>query len=237
MNKLFNRVSDRKAELLIYGDIGGQYYGGITARDFIQQLQDLGDVDEIVARINSVGGLIHEGFAIFNALRAHKAEVTTRIEGVAASIASVIALAGDKREIAKNAHFMIHRAWNVCIGHADDMRQTAVTLESMEGKILDIYCAAAASTPREEIFQIMKEETWLPSERALEMGFVQEVYDDDSSTESAMAMTFDLSRFKHPPASLKAKAPNAELAAMAESQRMADEVAVRLRMLDLDEAA
>ncbi len=132
-------ASAAPAEILIYGDIGESWYGDtIAAKDFVREVDAL-DVDQINVRINSFGGSVPDGLAIFNSLRNHKATVVTKVEGVAASISSLIAMAGDQIEIAENALLMIHAPWmNYISGNAVALREYA--------DMLDTYAAAMATS-------------------------------------------------------------------------------------------
>jgi ATP-dependent Clp protease protease subunit len=229
----FQLRGDKKAEVLLYGDVGDMYYGGCSAKSFIEELRSLGEIDELTVRINSQGGSIMEGFAIYETLRQHKAKVIVQVDGLAASIASVIAMAGDTINMAESSFLMIHRGWNICAGDADAMRACATTLEMMEVKILDAYLRHAKNVGRNELFDMMKAETWIPAEEAEQLGLADAVIKPDE----AAAMAFDLSRFKHPPAALAAKAtpPSGEVAEVLAAQAQAEEIAVRLRLIEMDE--
>lgn len=222
---------DKSADVFLYGDVGAGYYEGISSKDFVQELQALGDVDTINVRVNSLGGSIVEGFAIYESLRQHKAKIRMQIDGVAASIASVIAMAGDEVAIAESAFFMIHRGWNIVIGDADEMRASAQTLEMMEENIIAAYLRRATKSSADELFSMMKAETWLNAEAALSIGFADSIVKPDESA----AMAYDLSRFKHPPAALAERKlpPSGKIAAMLSSKQIEQEVAVRLRLLDV----
>lgn len=230
----FQMKGEKSAEVLLYGDVGEAYYGGVSAKSFVEELRTLGEIDELRVRINSRGGSITEGLAIYETLRQHKAKKITQIDGIAASIASVIAMAGDEIEVSESAFFMIHRGWNICVGDADAMRGSAKTLEMMEKKILDIYERKANDKSREELFAMMQAETWFDAEACEEIGFADRVIKPDE----AAAMAFDLSLFKHPPAALAANSlpPQGEVAELLAAQAEADDIAVRLRLLELDEA-
>lgn len=224
-------ADQKSAEVFIYSDIGA-YYDGVTSKAFIEDLQRLGPVDKITVRINSAGGIVFEAFAIFNALKRHPAEIEVAIDGLAASAASVIAMAGDSIEIAANARLMIHRPWNVGIGTADELRKTADQLDELEKQIVGIY-ADRTGQDSAKISAMMAEETWIGAEQAKELGFADTIAEENK----AAAMAFDLSRFKHPPAELKTRPPAGEMARLQEAAAAAAEVAVRLRLLDIDDDA
>lgn len=164
-------VKNRSAELLIFEEIDSIW--GIGAKEIIEQLNKL-DVDEILVRINSPGGDVFDGFAIYNSLVKHKAKIIVDIEGLAASIASVIAMAGDEIRIAENAMIMIHDPWSGQFGTAEDFRKTADLLDQVGVNIAKIY-AEKTGQEFDEVVQMMKDETWFTSDLASELGFVTEV--------------------------------------------------------------
>ncbi|MRV72555.1 Clp protease ClpP [Duganella sp. FT92W] len=164
----------REAELLIYGDIGyGWYDEGITAASITQEIAEL-DVDTLHVRINSGGGLVFEGIAIYYALVRHPAEVIVHIDGIAASIASVIAMAGDTIQISEGAHLMIHKPWSFAMGDANSMRKEADILDKLEAGLVDIY-AARTEADRDELQQWVEAETWFLGQEAVDAGFADEM--------------------------------------------------------------
>lgn len=188
-------------EIFLYDEIGGGFFNeGITAKTFADDLKALGDLATLNIFINSPGGSVFEGVTIFNILDRHRARKVVSIDGLAASIASVIAMVGDERSIAANALIMIHDPWSSAIGNAEDMRKTAATLDKIRTTLLDTY-VARTTTPEDEISAMMTEETWLNADEALAGGFV-----DTIGAEIEIAAKFDLSKFKHPPAALAAVA-------------------------------
>lgn len=177
------------AEILIYDDIGRNLWGeGIEPAEFVKELAAL-DVATLDVRINSAGGYVFDGLAIYNAIDRHPATVTTHIDGMAASIASVVALAGDEVRIAENAFMMIHNPWGFEVGDANAMRKMAEILDALGGSLVDAYVGKTGKS-EEVIRGMMDEETWFNSEEALEVGLVDEV--DEAM---AVAASFDLSRF------------------------------------------
>ena len=160
------------AEISIDDNIGGW---GITANDFIAELKDLGDVDEINVRISSGGGSIVEGNAIFNALKRHPANVITHIDSIAASMASVIAMAGDEVRMAANALFMIHNPWTASVGGAEQLRKDADLLDKMENNIRNSYDRSNLSV--DELSAAMDADTYYTAEEALEAGFIDSIGD------------------------------------------------------------
>lgn len=158
-------------EISIYDQIGQNWYGeGITAKKFERDLKAFGDIDSITLRINSPGGSVFEGNAIYNILRAHAAPVHTVIDGVAASIASVIALAGDTIEMPENAMFMIHNPINCICGNAADMRKMADDLEKIKDSILNVY-ESRSGLDRAKLSKMMDDETWMTADDAVGFNF------------------------------------------------------------------
>ena len=186
-------ASDDIAEVWIYGEIGEDLSGkSIAAKRFIADLDAL-KVGEIALHINSHGGSVFDGQAIYTALKRHPADITTYIDGLAASIASVVALAGDRVIMPSNAMMVIHDPWALAIGSSGDMRKMADTLDKVAETILNVYDERSPKT-REELAAAMAAETWLTAAEAAEYGFADEV-----TAEMRIAASFDLSRFRNAP--------------------------------------
>lgn len=166
------------AEVLLYEDIGSW---GITAKDFIEQVKATG-AKKLTVRINSSGGSVFDGLAIYNYL-ASLPDVTTIVEGVAASMASVIALAGKTRKIAANSFFMVHSPWSYAIGTADEMRDTADLLDKLSSSLASIYLKRTGKT-EEEIKRWMEQDTWFDGAESLAAGLATEVTDSVEVTAS-----------------------------------------------------
>ncbi len=146
---------------------------GFTYETLESQLRDY-DGTRIIVPINSFGGDVLNGLAIYNLLRGHKAKVTTRIVGYAASMGTIIALAGDRVEMPENGYFMIHDPTAGAFGKSEDLRRVAELMDSMKAQLVDIY-EKKTGLDREEIESMMEKETWLTASRALELGFVDKV--------------------------------------------------------------
>lgn len=159
------------AEISIYDEIGDW---GVSAKDFLRDLKSLPQQAQVTLRINSPGGEIVAGHAIFNAIQRHPGGVVTVIDGMAASMASVIALAGKTVAMAKNGLFMIHNPWGFAMGDSEGLQKTADLLDKMKGLILDVY-EAKTGKARDELSRLMDEETWLTADEALEMGFIDTI--------------------------------------------------------------
>ncbi|MBP2229656.1 ATP-dependent protease ClpP protease subunit [Azospirillum agricola] len=161
-----------EAEVYIYGDIGG-WWDGIQAEEFAKEIGAL-DVDTINVRLNSPGGVVFDGVAIYQALARHKANVVIHIDGIAASIASVIAMAGDEIRIVEGANVMIHKPWSFAIGDAVAMRKEGEILDKLESGIIDIY-AARTGQERQALVDWVGAETWFSAAEAKDAGFADTV--------------------------------------------------------------
>lgn len=193
-----------EVDVLLYDEIG---FWGITASDFRRELDGI-KANTINLRVNSPGGDVFDGIAIYNALREHPAKVVTHIDGVAASMASMIALAGDEVRMAENGFLMIHNPWALVVGNADDLRKEADLLEQISGSLLMAYEAKSPATS-EQIKTWMAEETWFSAAAAKEAGFVDEVMGVESEEDAiaSLAAAFDLSIYAHVPDAITVAAP------------------------------
>lgn len=158
------------SEVWIYDEIGAW---GIKAMDFIKELKGIKN-KTIDMHINCPGGDVFDGAAIYNAIKNHGATFTTYIDGLAASIASVIALAGDKVVMAENAIYMMHNPWGLVIGNADDMRKQAEVLDKVRDTMLGAYITKSGQS-QEDIIALLDNETWLNADEAKKAGFVDEI--------------------------------------------------------------
>lgn len=165
------RASAKKGEVYLYGSIGQSWWGeGVSAKQFLDELKKLGNVDEIDLYLNSDGGVVTEARAMYNRLVEHQARVTVHIDGIAASAASFLAMAGDEIIIAESAFFMIHNARGVAIGEAKDLRQMADTMDTVNRTIVDTY-AARTGQKRADLQKWMDAETYFTGKEAVEKGF------------------------------------------------------------------
>ncbi len=173
-------ITEDDAEIFIYDEIG---YWGITANDFISELRDLKATD-IALHINSPGGDVFDGVAIFNALRRHKAAISVWVDGIAASSASFIAMAGSEVVMSPHAQMMIHEASGLCIGPADDMRSMAEILDKSSDNIASIYAERTGGTVKDWRAR-MKAETWFSDTEAVEAGLADRVDGEDEEKVAA----------------------------------------------------
>lgn len=182
-------LSEDEAELMIYDVIGWPFN---DSAEFIRALAGMNQAI-ITVRINSPGGDVFDAMAIYNALQAHKSKIVTRIESLAASAASFIALAGKEVQSYGNAMFMIHEPWVYAAGNQYDFRETADILEKISGNMVDIY-SGHSRVGKKEIRTMMKDETWMTAKEALDKGFIGKIIDG-----KAAKAAFDLSIFANAP--------------------------------------
>lgn len=179
------------AEIFIYGDIGESWWGeSVTAAEFVKEIAAL-DADRITVRINSYGGSVSDGIAIYNAIKRHKASVTVAIDGVAVSIASLIAMAGDTVEMAENALMMIHAPWGAAVGNSADMREFADVLDKYAQAMSTSYSAKSGKSV-DDILALLTDGTdhWLTAAEAQAEGYV-----DTVTAALAAAASFDRAAF------------------------------------------
>lgn len=179
--------NESEAEILLYdeiSDIDSGEWGLISARGLINRVKALGNVKNITLRINSIGGDVFQAQAIYSYLRTHPAQIIVRVDGLAASAASVIAMSGDKIIMPRNALMMIHNPAGGVYGEADDMRDTAEILDKVRDTIANVY-VTRTGLAREKVIAMMDAETWLNADEAKELSFCDEV--DEALTVAAMA--------------------------------------------------
>ena len=170
-------LNDGKAEIFIYSDIGYDWWEDkSTAQLFAEELKNLGDVTSIDLHINSNGGDVFDGQAIHTLIKNHKGFVTAYIDGLAASIATVIAMGADKVIMPKNAMMMIHNAWTGLYGNANDLRKMADDLDHINDTIVHTYLVKVKDkTDEATIRDLMNKESWLNAEECLSLGLCDEV--------------------------------------------------------------
>jgi len=165
-------VKDESADLFIY-DVVGDSWTGNDAATLVKAVNGL-KKKHINCRINSPGGSVFDGVAVYNALKNHEGGVTTYVDGLAASIASIIALAGDKVVMADNAMMMIHNPWTMAMGDSSDMRKTADVLDQIKETLINTYVAKTGKS-REAVAADMEKETWFTAKEAKAYGLVTDI--------------------------------------------------------------
>lgn len=178
-------------ELLLYDVIGEEWDGsGIHAGIIDEVLNEIGENERVTIRINSPGGVADEGIAIYNRLKRHKGGVDTVVDSLAASAASIIALAGETRTVLTGGRFMIHRAMGGAIGNAQEMRKLAEILEVYDSALADIYAEHVTGFDKASILDMMTEESWFDASASLELGLATAL-DPQQAKEPAKAAWFN----------------------------------------------
>mgnify|MGYP003635598026 CR=1 FL=1 len=205
-----NSKASKVIDVYIFDEIG---MGGVNAQGFIEEIKSFKD-SPMNLHINCVGGDVFDGMAIYNIIKKRTAKTTVYIEGIAASMGSVIALAADSVVMAENSLFMIHNAWGGAMGEAKEMKKTAKLLDKISGEIADIY-VKKTKLPYDKVKEMMDEETWLNAEEALELGFI-----DSISDAIKVAAKYDVSKFKN----ITNKEIKNKLSINIKSKKMTDEL-------------
>jgi ATP-dependent protease ClpP protease subunit len=176
--------------ITMFETIGEDWWtgGGVTAKKVASQLRAISGPVEV--QINSPGGDMFEGIAVYNVLREHPHDVTVKVMGMAASAASIIAMAGDTVEIGAASFLMIHNCWVLAMGNRHDMRETAEFLEPFDGAMVDVY-AARSGQKAEDIAKWMDAETFMSGSQAIERGFADALLAADKITTDEKAQASD----------------------------------------------
>lgn len=201
----------KTGELLLYGPIGsddgmGWLFDDVTPKTFHDELTALGDVNEIRVMINSPGGDVFAGQAIHSMLVRHPAAVTVLVDGLAASIASIVAMAGDTVVMPKNAMMMVHNPWTVALGDAREFRKLADTLDGIRDAMIAAY-ADKTGKSRAELLPILNAETWMTAQEAVDMGFADQIEEKKAVAASLVrpgvlavnGREFDLGHYRNAP--------------------------------------
>lgn len=210
------KVSDRRfsvrnethgeAEIYLYdaivdSELEAEFWGGVSPKSFVQSIKDI-DADVIHLRVNSPGGSVFAARAMEQALRDHKAKIVAHVDGVAASAASFLVMAADEIVMSPGALMMIHKAWTVAMGNADDLMNTAGLLEKIDSTLVQTY-AQRTGMDADKIADMMASETWFTAQEAVDAGFA------DSISESVKAaQRWNLSAYQKAPAQPEPKPAN-----------------------------
>lgn len=217
-------------EIYIYGDIVRYQWDEeeVTANSFKEDLDNLGDVSTINVYINSPGGSVFEGVAIHNMLKRHKAKINVYIDALAASIASVIAMAGDTIFMPKNAMMMIHNPWTFAVGNAKELRKVADDLDRISIAAIESYLQKAGDKLDEKTLkQLLDEETWLTADEAKEYGLC-DVVQEANEMAASISSEF-LQQYKNVPKQLIQQKSNILSAQeMAERKKIAEQAKANL---------
>lgn len=229
MNKqYFNiaKINDSIGEIDIYGEIIDESWRmsdtETSAPSFKDALKELKDVKQITVNINSGGGDVFSGVAIHNMLKSHKAHVTVKIDGLAASIASVIAMAGDKVIIPRNAMLMIHNAWTFAVGNASDLRKQAEDLEKINSVVINSYLDKNPDIDEDKLRSLMDNETWLTAQEAKDLGLVDVIAEPNKA--AANITKSQIERYDNVPSKFKNEDPTVETPKETKQEVTADDV-------------
>lgn len=183
------KAKDEVGEVSIFDEIGGF---GVTLGDFKRDLDAVRKSKAIRVLLNSPGGSVFDGLAIYNLLAGMREKVSVEILGIAASAASVVAMAGSSRTMRSGSFLMVHNPWGVTIGNAAEMREMAETLDKVAGELVNIYAANSALT-QEEVRAAMDAETWYTATEAEEAGYVDAV----ETEKEIAALAFDIEKYPY----------------------------------------
>ena len=225
--------SDKSADIFIYGEItkyAWEEYGEMSSTMFKNELDTLGEVDTIHLYINSPGGSVFEGVTIYNMLKRHKARIIVHVDAVAASIASVIAMAGDEVRMPSNSVMMIHNALIGPIwGNAQELRKHADDVERISQSSMTTYLSKAGDKLTEEkLKELLDAESWLSADQALEYGLCDVV---EEANQMAAYISDDLfAKYKNVPKQLQQSQPSPSISAeeMALRQKIKEEAEANL---------
>lgn len=196
--ELKQSVNQETLDMYIYGNVEGDYFDWRTwekvesetsANHFRNELAKYPDVKQINIYINSYGGSVFEGTAIYSQLRRHPAQKTVYVDGFACSVASVIAMAGDKVIMPKNTMMMIHNMWNTVVGNATQLRKAADDLDViMEGNRQAYLQKSNGKITEEKLIELLEAETWLTADQCIEYGFADELLEKEADLTEAKQM-------------------------------------------------
>lgn len=228
----FNSTNNERAELRFYGDIVSNswqsywYEEDKCPQDIVDFLADLDGFKAVDIYINSGGGSVHGGLAIYNILKRYSGEKTVHVDGIAASIASVIALAGDRTIIPSTAQFMIHKPWSVAMGDANDMRKEADALDSCQKAITEVYLKnAREGITVEQLTEMIDRETWLTGAEATQYFNVE-----SEEVVEVMACESDyFDRYEHVPKGLRTQ----EICIFEKEDNLKEKLQLELELLSL----
>ncbi len=198
----FRAKGTKKGELTLYGDISSSSWFGdeVTPKQFKADMDALGEIDELDIFINSGGGDVFAGQTIYSILKRKNAIKTVYVDGLAASIASVIAMAGDRIVIPRNAMIMIHNPYTFTAGNAEELRKMADDLDKIRESIVSTY-EDKTGLDRKKIIELMDAETWMTADEAKEYGFADDV--EEEKQVAASVGGFFMNKYRNVPENLK----------------------------------
>lgn len=193
-----NEVENDYSEMYLYGSISSySWYDEdvITAKKVREQLSEI-TKDTIHVHINSGGGDVFESIAIYNLIKNHKAKIIIYVDGLAASGASIICMAGDEIIMPSNSMMMIHKAWTWATGNADELRKVASDMDKIDSAVTESYVPRFIGT-KEELAQLLSDETWLTAQECKDLGFCNEVLNVEEKKEEEPAKNSILEKYKN----------------------------------------
>lgn len=206
------KTTAKRGEMYLYGTIGQSWWGdGVSAKQFADELKKLGDIEDLDLYLNSDGGVVTEARSMYNRLVEHKAKVTVHVDGIAASSASFLAMAGDVINIAEGGFFMIHNARGMAFGEAEELEKMAAVLRTVNRTIVETY-AARTGQKRADLEKWMAAETWFTGAEAVDKGFATAMV---SNKTVAACNINPMMNFRHVPRDLRPNRAKA-VAALAE---------------------
>jgi ATP-dependent protease ClpP protease subunit len=212
-------------DVIVANEADAAFFGGVSAQAVIGAIRAAGDAD-VALRINSPGGDVFAGVAMAQAIREHKGRVTAHVDGYAASAASLLVAAADEAVISPSGMVMIHKAWTIAMGNADDMMATAGLLEKIDSQLVEAYREKAGDT--QDWAALMTAETWFTAAEAVEAGLVNRVAE---KAEKKMNVAFDLSAYANAPALIAdVEPPAAEVIAQADPEHERRRAMARLAL-------
>ena len=197
-----NQANSDETEIMIYDVLGWPFN---DATELIKNINTI-KTKSILVKINSPGGDAFDGISIYNALANHPSKVITRVEGLAASIASIIVMAGKEVQMYQNTMLMIHNAWAYVVGNQQALLEVAAVLDKMDNNLIGIYTGKTKSS-KKEMAQMMADETWMTAKEAQDKGFIDTILESGK----AVKAQFDLSIFNHVPDGISAEREGKEL--------------------------
>lgn len=186
-------------DMIVDNDTDAEWWGGVSAESFVKEFASI-KAETIHLRVNSPGGSVFGGRTMEQAIRQHSAKVIAHVDGLAASAASFLIMAADEIRMAPGAFLMIHKAWSIAMGNADEFRKNAELLDQIDASLANTY-SRRTGIDASEITDMLAAETWLESSVAVEKKFADAVEEDAKKATNSIA--WDLSAFKAPPAPAK----------------------------------
>lgn len=192
-------------DMIVEDDTTAEWWGGVSPQAFIKALNEL-TAKTIHLRVNSPGGSVFAARAIEQAIREHNSTIIAHVDGIAASAASFLIMAADEIVMSPGSFLMIHKAWTMTYGNADDLRKQSDLLDQIDVSLVKTY-AKRSGQSEQDIMSMLAEETWLEATDAVEKGFANRVAEDEKTTSNAATSTaansaWDLSAYQHAPSAV-----------------------------------